>query len=141
MSMQPFIESDIATLLAVGSSVAIGTRGLVHVWGRNDMATTQKMGISWVVRDPDNIIRESYSTWELAPNTPAGKEHEFIGGRFDINKVGDWRIAIGLFMNPDNPVQVDSYSGLLCRVTEDYAGTISRMELEYDSARGAIPVT
>jgi len=128
------------TSFAVGASVPIGTRGLVHVWGRNDMSTTQRMGIGWTVTDPDGVIVEEYGTWEAWPYTPPGGEKEFIGGRFDINKVGDWMIAIELRMNFDNPVVVDSYVGLLCRVTEEYAGTITRKELEYDSARGAIPV-
>ncbi|GAI98061.1 unnamed protein product, partial [marine sediment metagenome] len=37
-------------------------------------------------------------------------------------------------------VVVDRYEGLLCRVTEEYAGTITKKELEYDSVRGNIPV-
>ncbi|GAH91967.1 unnamed protein product, partial [marine sediment metagenome] len=60
--------------------------------------------------------------------------------RFDINKPGDWTISIGLFMNIESPVMVDSYDGVLCRVTEEYAGKIIKMELEYDSVRGDIPV-
>ena len=128
------------TSFAVGASVPIGTRGLVHVWGRNDMSTAQQLGIGWTITDPDGVIVEEYGIWEGWPYTGAGGEHEFIGGRFDINKVGDYMIAIELRMNPDNPVVVDSYVGLLCRVTEEYAGTITRKELEYDSVRGAIPV-
>lgn len=138
--MQVGLESPFISLLAVGASVPIGTRGLVHVWGRNDMTTTQRMGIGWTVTDPDGVIVEEYGIWEAWPYTEPGVEKEFIGGRFDINKVGDYMIAIELRMNYDNPVVVDSYSGLLCRVTEEYAGTITKMELEYDSARGAIPV-
>ena len=38
------------------------------------------------------------------------------------------------------PINVDIYEGVLCRVTEEYAGTIIKKELEYDSARGDIPV-
>ncbi|GAJ11416.1 unnamed protein product, partial [marine sediment metagenome] len=45
-----------------------------------------------------------------------------------------------LFMNSDSPVMVDSYDGVLCRVTEEYAGTIIKKELEYDETRGDIPV-
>ena len=125
---------------AVGASVPIGTRGLVHVWGRNDMSEAQRLGIGWTVTDPDGVIVEEYGIWEAWPYTGAGGEHEFIGGRFDINKVGDYMIAIELRMDPDNPVVVDSYVGLLCPVTEECAGTITRKELEYDSVRGAIPV-
>ena len=97
------------------SNVPQGKRGLVHVWGRNDMAISQKLGISWVVRDPAGLIVESYSDWQTFSATPGGT-HEFIGGRFDINKTGNWTIAIGLFMNPASPIQVASYSGVLCTV-------------------------
>ncbi|MBA7594270.1 hypothetical protein ES703_01209 [subsurface metagenome] len=137
--MEVELES-LLTNFAVGASVPIGTRGLVHVWGRNDMSIAQQMGIGWTVTDPDGVIVEEYGIWETWPYTGAGGEHEFIGGRFDINKVGDYMIAIELRMNADSPVVVDSYVGLLCRVTEEYAGTIIKKELEYDSVRGAIPV-
>lgn len=138
--MRVGVESPFTSLLAVGASVPIGTRGLVHVWGRNDMTTTQRMGIGWTVTDPDGVIVEEYGIWEAWPHTGPGVDHEFIGGRFDINKVGDYMIVIELRMNYDNPVVVDSYAGILCRVTEEYAGSITKMELEYDSARGGIPV-
>ncbi|GAI60044.1 unnamed protein product [marine sediment metagenome] len=131
----PFINA-----LAAGASVPIGTRGLVHVWGRNDMATTQRMGIGWTITDPEGAIVEEYGIWEAWPYTSPGGEKEFIGSRFDINKVGDYMIAIELRMNIDNPVVVASYIGVLCRVTEEYAGSIIKKELEYDSVRGAIPV-
>ncbi|MBA7535586.1 hypothetical protein ES705_27844 [subsurface metagenome] len=134
-ALSPFISG-----LAVGASVPIGTEGLVHVWGRNDMVTTQRMGIGWTVTDPDGVIVEEYGTWEAYPYTPPGSDHEFIGGRFDINKVGDYMIAIELRMNEPDPVVVDSYVGVLCRVTEEYAGAIIKKELEYDSVRGDIPV-
>ena len=139
--ISPFISipDTISELLAVGASVPIATRGLVHVWGRNDMATSQKLGIHWIVKDPDGIVIEDYQTWEMWSTGP-GDDHEFIGDRFDIDKPGDWTIAIGLSMNPDNPLNVDIYNGVLCRVTEEFAGTIIKKELEYDSVRGDIPV-
>jgi len=138
--MRVGVEFPFTRLLAMSSSVPIGTRGLVHVWGRNDMGTTQQMGILWEVRDPDGVLVERYSDWEMWPYTSPGTEHEFIGGRFDIDKTGNWTISIDLLMNPDSPVVVDSYDGVLCSVTEEFAGTITRKELEYDSARGNIPV-
>ncbi|KKN34650.1 hypothetical protein LCGC14_0791660 [marine sediment metagenome] len=138
--MELGLESPLVSLLAAGASVPLGTRGLVHVWGRNGMATTQRLGIGWTVTDPNGQIAEEYGTWEAWPYTGAGDEHEFIGDRFDIDKAGDWMIVIELRMNIDSPVVVDSYVGLLCRV-EGYAGTITRKELEYDSVRGAIPVS
>ncbi|MBA7691916.1 hypothetical protein ES703_100472 [subsurface metagenome] len=134
------VGSPFYSLLAAGASVPIGQRGLVHVWGRNDMVATQQMGIDWEVRDPDGMVVERYTTWEAWPYTSPGSEHEFIGGRFDLNKPGNWMISIELLMNPDSPVMVDSYDGVLCAVVEEFAGTITRKELEYDSVRGDIPV-
>ncbi len=139
--LSPFISvpNTIAELLAVGASVPLATRGLVHVWGRNDMAISQKLGIRWVVKDPDGVIVEDYEDWEYGTTGP-GDDHHFIGDRFAIDKTGDWTIAIDLWMNQSDSIMVDSYTGILCRVTEEYAGTIIKKELEYDSVRGDIPV-
>ncbi len=140
-ALSPFISvpDTIAELLAVGASVPIATRGKVYVRGRNDMATGQKLGIRMIIKDPDGILVQDYQDWEFGDTNP-GDDHQFIGGGFDIDKSGDWTIVISLAMNPDSPVTVDSYSGVLCRVTEEFAGTIIEMELEYDSVRGDIPV-
>ncbi|GAJ18066.1 unnamed protein product, partial [marine sediment metagenome] len=129
----------IAELLAIGASVPIATRGKVYVRGRNDMATGQKLGIRMIIKDPDGIVVQDYQDWEFGDTNP-GDDHQFIGGGFDIDKSGDWTIVITLAMRPDDPITVDSYSGVLCRVTEEFAGTIIKKELEYDSARGDIPV-
>ena len=138
--LSPFISvpNTIAELLAAGASVPLGQRGLVHVWGKNVMTTSQPMIITWVVKDPTGLTVESYS--DDAGTIGAGATHEFIGGRFDINKTGNWTIAIGLFMNRAAPVMVASYEGVLCSVTDEYIGSIVKKELEYDSVRGAIPV-
>jgi len=122
------------------SNVPQDKRGLVHIWGRNNMASSQKLGISWIVKNPTGLTVESYSDWQSGSASP-GDTHEFIGGRFDINKTGTWTIAIGLFMNPSAPVQVASYNGALCTVpVTQYKGSIAKKELEYDSVRGTIPV-
>ncbi len=76
------------------------------------------MGIGWVVTDPDGYEVERYSKWEAWPYTGAGGEHEFIGGRFNLAKIGGYSISIALSMNPDNPVIVDTYTGWLCTVSE-----------------------
>ena len=129
--------------LSVGSSVPIGQRGLVHVWGKNDMPTSQYLGISWVVKDPTGLTVESYTDWTgWAPfykKIDPDKTHEFIGGRFDINKPGSWTIEVVLFMNIEAPVMVASYSGVLC-VVEQLLGTIVEKKLEYDETKGSIPV-
>lgn len=91
--------------------------GLVHIWGRNNMSTTQRLGISWLVYDPDGALIEEYTTWEAWPHTSPGGSHEFIGGRFNLNKPGTYIINVGLFMNPAAPIYVDSYYGSLCTVT------------------------
>jgi len=133
------VPDTIAELLAAGASVPFGQRGLVHVWGKNDMTTNQPMIISWVVKDPTGLTVESYG--DDAGTIGAGQDHEFIGGRFDINKAGNWTISIGLFMNRADPVLVASYEGILCVVTaEEYIGSIVKKELEYDETRGTIPV-
>jgi len=108
-------------LLSIASSVPIGQAGLVHVWGRNDASVPRHMGIHWIVKDPDGVVVEDYEDWasvfwakiELDP----GDDHEFIGGRFDLNKEGTYTIAVSLLMNPDSPVIVDSYEGDLCTTT------------------------
>ncbi|GAI55562.1 unnamed protein product, partial [marine sediment metagenome] len=96
-----------------------GERGLIHIWGRNDMSTNQKMGISWVVRGPPGYpngpILEEYSDWETFWTGP-GKEQEFIGDRFNLDKAGLYDIRCGLLMNPDNPLYVHTYYGDLCTV-------------------------
>lgn len=103
-------------ILTTAASVPIGQRGLVHIWGRNDTSVEQKLGIRWVVRDPDGITVEDYADWQFG-NTDPGKDHEFIGGRFDLEKEGTYTIAVNLFMNESSPVRVDSYEGALCTTT------------------------
>ena len=90
--------------------------GQVHIRGRNDTTVTQRMGVYWFVADPDGYVVEEYSTWEAWPYTGSGDEHEFIGGRFDLDKVGKYTIWVELLMNPDNPQVVDEYIGDLCTV-------------------------
>lgn len=110
------LEYDSARASIPASNIPQNQRGLVHIWGRNDMTTTQRMGIWWQVKDPDGITVETYSTWEAAPYTSPGSAHEFIGGRFTLGKTGTWKISIQLFMNPAAQVVVDDYYGTLCTV-------------------------
>lgn len=105
-------------LQALASSVPIGQRGLVHIWGRNDTSVTQDLGISWVVRDPDGGIVEEYSDWSYGHGP--GDDHQFIGGRFDLEKLGAYTLNVDLLMgSPDSPVVVDSYEGDLCTTTTE----------------------
>ncbi|GAI60045.1 unnamed protein product, partial [marine sediment metagenome] len=107
------VQSPSTSLLGLASSVPIGQSGLVHITGRNDTLITQAMGISWLVRDPDGGVVEEYSDWSYGHGP--GDDHEFLGGRFDINKAGIYTIKADLLMgSPANPVVVDSYEGALC---------------------------
>ena len=124
------------------SDVPIGVSAKLHVWGRNDMSIPQGMGIYWFVADPDGEIAEEYTDWGGTIG-PYPTDHEFISsGQFDLNKVGKYTTWIELLMGTeDDPIIVDKYIGDLCTVVApEYAGHISKKELEYDSVRGAIPV-
>lgn len=102
------------------ANVPQGVSAKLHVWGRNDMATDQKLGIYWFVADPDGEIAEEYEDWQSWPfsTTPPGETHEFISsGQFDLNKVGKYTTWIELLMgSQDNPEIVDRYIGDLCTV-------------------------
>ncbi|GAJ04458.1 unnamed protein product [marine sediment metagenome] len=127
-------------MLAIGASVPFGVSAAILIGGTNDMITAQQMGAKWEVRDPDGVVVDSYEDWEMWPYTGPGAEHGFVGNRFDLDKPGNWNIVAELLMNPDAPVVVDSYAGLLCAVTpEVFAGRITRKELDYDAVRVPIP--
>lgn len=104
--------------------IPAGTRTRVRITGRNDMASNQKMGIHWIVEDPDGYVVDEYSEWEAFWTGP-GNEHEFRGGSFDLDKVGTYRISIALSMNPSDPVIVDTYYGSLCTVAAALVPTFS----------------
>lgn len=110
------LEYDEARASIPAYNIPQNKRGLVHIWGRNDMTTTQRMGIWWQVKDPGGKIVEEYATWEALPYTSPGSAHEFMGGRFNLDKVGTYTIAVQLFMNPADEVVVDDYYGTLCTV-------------------------
>lgn len=135
MVMQLQVGSE---LLAIGAGVPIGVSAAILIGGTNDMTTNQKMGARWEVRDPDGIVVDSYEDWEMFWTSP-GLEQGFVGNQFSIDKPGNWSIVVELLMNPTAPVVVDTYDGLLCVVTEVFAGTITRKELDYDAVRVPIP--
>lgn len=110
------LEYDAARVYIPAYDIPQDKRGLVHIWGRNNMASTQRMGVHWAVYDPDGLLVEDYEDWEDWPYTPPGVDKGFIGGRFDINKTGNWLVVVNLLMNPDSPVVVDTYDGALCTV-------------------------
>ncbi len=101
------------------ANVPQGVSAKLHVWGRNDMATSEKLGIYWFVADPDGHVVEEYEDWQSWPfsTTPPGQTHEFISsGQFDLNKVGKYTTWIELLMNPDDPEVVYRYIGDLCTI-------------------------
>ncbi len=96
-------------------NIPTGTRVRVRITGRNDMATNQKMGIWWQVKDKDGYVVDEYSGWETYWTGP-GNEQVFRGGSFDLDKEGTYNLLIALSMNPSDPVIVDDYYGTLCTV-------------------------
>ncbi|MBA7654822.1 hypothetical protein ES703_62715 [subsurface metagenome] len=133
------VVSPFTSLLGIGASVLLGSSAIVHTQGRNDMATSQILMFHWAVRDPDGLPVLDDTDKTLFGVPPGGTEDRMTP-RFDLDKTGIYTVTIELLMNPDNPVVVDSYEGDLCVVTEEYAGSITKKELEYDNVRGPIPV-
>ncbi|GAI64720.1 unnamed protein product [marine sediment metagenome] len=88
--------------------------GQVHIWGRNDSAVRQDLGIRWLIYDPNGILVQDYPDWSYGHGP--GDDHEFIGPRFDLDKPGPYTITLALSMNPAAPQIVASYSGVLCTV-------------------------
>ncbi|MBA7668096.1 hypothetical protein ES703_76200 [subsurface metagenome] len=109
------LEYDEARANIPAFNIPQGQRGLVHIWGRNDMSSNEKMGIWWQVKDPDGVVVEEHAEWEAFWTGP-GEAQEFMGGRFDLNKVGTYTIAIQLFMDLEAEAVVDDYYGNLCTV-------------------------
>ena len=133
------VISPSTDVFALSASVPLGASAIVHTWGRNDMSTSQILMFHWLVSDPDGLpVLED--TDKTLFGVPPGGIEERMTPRFDLDKTGTWTVTIELLMNPDNPVVVDRYDGILCVITEVFAGTITRKELEYDSVRGDIPV-
>lgn len=130
------LEYDESRASIPASNIPQGERGLVHIWGRNDMATTQRLGIHWLVYDPDGILVEDYEDWSLLAYRQ-GAEHEFIGGRFNLDKPGTYTINVALSMNPADPEIVDSYYGNLCTV----AAVVPPPEVWAKLASRAITIT
>ncbi|GAH48058.1 unnamed protein product, partial [marine sediment metagenome] len=109
------------------ADVPVTLHGLVHIWGRNDMATNQKLGLSWLIKDPDGNTVEEGTDWEgveILPEwlpggyTGPGGQHHFIipPGALDyveFKKLGIYTMSIQLLMNPADPVTVASYDGNL----------------------------
>lgn len=103
------------------SNIPQGASALIRVTGRNDTPDAQRMGITWMVYDPLGGVVNQYAAWEDWPFTGGYKEHEFhkFGGEFTLSEEGEYTTEIWLLMNPDDPVTVDSYEGVLCTVVKE----------------------
>jgi len=100
----------------IPASVPQGERGLVHIWGRNDMPSRQRLGIGWIVRDPDGYLVEDYKDWAFM-RTSTNNTHEFISSRrFDLSKGGTYTLAVSLFFE-GFPIEAARWDGSLCTVT------------------------
>ncbi len=100
------------------SAVPKNKRGLFHVVARNDMTTSQAIGIYWFIHDPDAMIVEEYTDWKWGTLGP-GQTHEFIGGRFTFSKIGRYGTWVDLLMgSQSNPVVIYSarYIGTLATI-------------------------
>ena len=131
-----------STFLAIpANDIPYGESVEVNIYGRNDTQENQKMGIRWWVRDPDGIVQQTYTDWELTWTGPGNAQH-FVGPNFTVDKGGNWNIKVELLMNQPNPVVVDTYDSRLCTVLpeeEPYEGTITKKEIEYDGSTALIP--
>jgi hypothetical protein len=100
-------------------NVEQGKSVLVHVWGKNLSDSSQKLGINWRVYDHQNVKVEDYTDWQTG-STGVGNEHHFIGGRFNVDKVGSYGakgryyIYAELLVDQTNPTRIAYYSGTLC---------------------------
>lgn len=80
------------------------------------MTISQKLGIHWIVRDPDESIEQEYEDWTFFTVAP-GQEHDhFVAGTFDLDKAGEYTVLIEMLMGEEgvDEVIVDSYEGPLC---------------------------
>lgn len=109
------LEYDETRGTAPVSDVPLGNEGLVHVYRKNNGTTSQKVCVAWTVTDPDSVTVEQYQTCETF-NTGPGETDDFIGGRFDLDKLGSYMINVLLYVSPDLVDPVDSYNGVLCIV-------------------------
>lgn len=120
------------------ASIPRNRQGKVHIWGSNDTNESQKLGISWKVKDPNGRVVENYLAWEWGGTSPQDS-HEFKGSIFDFLLEGNYTIEVTLMMNEDSPQVVDSYNGTLCTVVGEFLGHISYKALEYDGEDLTIP--
>ena len=98
------------------SGVLQGSSCLIQIWGKNTSSESVDLEIVWFVYDPDDIRVEYYG--DVSYGISAGDEHEFIGGRFNVDKIGTYFIIVGLYayITAEESVMLDMYQGNLCLV-------------------------
>ncbi len=104
--------SGLSVSLPAGN-VPQGASAKLRVRVRNDMSTSQTLGISWVIVDPQGSTVHSYSDWETWTTSP-GSTHDFVSpSSFLLSKVGEYRVGIAVYISPST-TPVDSFQGTLC---------------------------
>jgi hypothetical protein len=104
--------SGLSISLPAGN-VPQGASAKLRVRVRNDMSTTQKLGIGWAIVDPAGDTVESYSDWETWSTSPGGT-HDFVSpSSFLLSKVGEYRVGIAVYISPDGYTPVNSFQGTL----------------------------
>ncbi|MBA7476497.1 hypothetical protein ES707_11883 [subsurface metagenome] len=101
------------------SGIPKGSKVRLHITGKNDTDSYQSLKIHWLVYDPDGAIIRNYEDW--SHHHCPGCDHMFVtpvGKEFPLNKLGPYTIKVALSMNPDDPVEVAWYEGVLCTVVE-----------------------
>jgi hypothetical protein len=98
-----------------------GLSGQLQLWAQNDMNTAQKMAAEWTIFDSEKKAIYTYppssgraSSWT---EIPAGKWAGYTSQNLTFDKDGAWSVQASLLMNPDKPVTVDSFTGVIANVS------------------------
>ncbi len=114
--------SGLSLPLPVGS-LPQGASARLRVRVRNDMSASQKLGIAWVIVDPDGGVVQSYSDWETF-STGVGGTHDFVGSSaILLSQAGNYRVRIDAYIYPDGSHSVDCYDGVLGTVIPQEVAT------------------
>ena len=102
-----------------GSEFVPGSSIQAQITVRNQMSTSQQIGYTWTVMDPDSIVVWQYDLpvyqWV---DTPAGLYAVIQTIPLIMEKKGTWNVAFEAMMNPGEPVTVATYQGPLVIITE-----------------------
>lgn len=89
----------------------------VTINGINNMDTTQRMGMHWIIWDPfDAKVQEYDLSLYQWFDAPPGAYIKFSGLGFPLTMFGEWRILVELLMDPASPIVVAQFDGRLVDV-------------------------